>query len=307
MLTSEQRITRLGRIGSSQIAAAIGLHPHKTPFAVWEEVTGRSTFDGNTATRRGEILESAIVQIFEDEHPGLYCMPGETIIGPEDWIVDTPDRYVLDRVGRVGVLEIKAVGPWNAAGWTMERVPDHVELQLRWHMLCTDTNQGWVVGFFNLQDVRAFHFQRDAALDALLLQRGREWYEAHVVTDTPPARKIDGSDESARYARAHFKRQPVTREIDPASDEATLLAELRDVTTARKHLDQREAALRNELAMALKGDSVSMPGASFTLQARKTVAWQKVARALDPSPELIDQHTTESASYVARFNGGSNE
>ena len=38
MLTAEQKVLRAGRIGSSQIAAVLGLHPHKTPFSAWEDI-----------------------------------------------------------------------------------------------------------------------------------------------------------------------------------------------------------------------------------------------------------------------------
>lgn len=307
MLTAEQKMLRLGRMSSSTVAAALGLHPTKTPFAAWEDITGRSAFQGNQATRRGEILEDAIVRIFEEEHPDFWCTPGQTVIGPEDWIVDTPDRIVCDRFGQCGVLEIKAVGPWNMTGWTLDAMPDHVQVQARWHMLATGTSQAWVVAFFNLQDVRTYRLERDHDLEHAILFAAHEWYQKHVVTDVPPPVAIDGSDESTRYARAFFKHLPDSREIEPESPEGQLLVQLRGVATERRRLEQEEASLRNQLALELKGDSVRMSGASFTLQHRKTVAWQKVARALNPSPELVDQFTTESASYVARFNGGSNE
>lgn len=300
MLTAEQKAIRAGRIGSSQIAAVLGLHPHKTPFAAWEDITGRATFTGNVSTGRGNALEDAIARIFEIENPEYYCIEGDTILGKEDWIVDTPDRIICDKFGKCGVLEIKAVGPWNSAGWTQTGVPDHVEMQLRWHMMCADLSVGWAVGFFNIQDVRIIRFERDQSLEEIMLNLGRDWYVKHITTDTPPSREIDASDEAARYVRAHFKKTVTTRELVEGTAEAILFEQLKETSLASKRLVAQEKELRNRLAFALKGDSVSLNGDSFTLQARKVTKWQEIAKSLGAPASLIQEHTRPSLAYTLR-------
>lgn len=64
--TKEQR---LGRIGGSEFATVLDINPYKKRIELVLEKAGviADTFEGNEATRRGQVLENDIIAKFEDE------------------------------------------------------------------------------------------------------------------------------------------------------------------------------------------------------------------------------------------------
>lgn len=305
MLTEFQKEKRLGRIGSSQIAAVLGLNPYKSEYAVWEEITGRSEFKGNLATNYGEILESAISQIFNLKYPQFELKAGETVFGPEpEWQIDTPDRLIFDAFfqQKLGALEIKAVGQWAGKNWNTETAPDPVDLQTRWHLLCNDVSTGWICGFLNIQDVRFFEIQRDLDYEKAIIEVARDWWCRHIKTDTPPPKTATFA-EGTRYLLNCYPNRNGVSLVQADSPEALLLEELKEISEKRKALESAEETLKLQLAQSLgeRAGIVTPSGDSFKLQSRKTVAWKQVALQSGIEESILNQNTTETKYFTCFF------
>lgn len=60
---------RGSHIGASEVAAVMGLNPFKPAKELWLEKTGqKAKFEGNEHTRRGELLEPLVREIYEFVH-----------------------------------------------------------------------------------------------------------------------------------------------------------------------------------------------------------------------------------------------
>ena len=80
-ITATQAAERAKGIGSSDAAAVMGLSPFLTPYELWMQKTGRSEgFAGNEATKRGDILEPAILEMVAVEIEQKVVQPTSTFV-----------------------------------------------------------------------------------------------------------------------------------------------------------------------------------------------------------------------------------
>lgn len=126
---------RKGGIGSSDIAAIMGLCPWRSAYDVWLEKTGRKEgFSGNEATRRGQALEKEA----RLHYNMLYSANMQPACYQHD---DLPFlRSSLDGIDLDAgvVLEIKCPGIKNHESVVRNNVvPDHYIPQIQFHLLCT--------------------------------------------------------------------------------------------------------------------------------------------------------------------------
>lgn len=90
-ITSRSQWLELRRrdITASDIGAACGLSPFKSPLRIWAEKVGEVAETAETAAmRRGRWLETAVLAALADEHP--------------DWVISQPNIYVRDPDARIG-------------------------------------------------------------------------------------------------------------------------------------------------------------------------------------------------------------
>jgi len=117
---------RQRHIGGSDIGVLLGLNPYRTPVELYLDKIGEGKpFKGNVATRRGQMLEPLVAQLYEER-------TGYTTMGQEDrmyavldeeyeFLSCTPDRLAFSLFGQL-VLEIKtgvgeALRHWGASSF----------------------------------------------------------------------------------------------------------------------------------------------------------------------------------------------
>ena len=146
-ITAQQREERKAWLGSSDMAAIMGLDPWRTPADVWAEKTGRLEQQEETSVmRRGNLLEGAILNFAEQELGKLTRNVRSTV--PELHLAANTDAVADygDPQNRLPV-EAKSVGLWGDAGddWGQEgtdEVPERVIVQCHVHMRCLDAPDG---------------------------------------------------------------------------------------------------------------------------------------------------------------------
>lgn len=89
---------------ASDVGAAVGCDPYKSPLKLFAEKTGMIMPDGdNNAMRRGRWLEAAVLEAIRDEHP--------------DWTVTKALVYLRDPELRLGATP-DAYAETDEPGWT---------------------------------------------------------------------------------------------------------------------------------------------------------------------------------------------
>jgi len=112
-------------VTASDIGCLFGLHPYKTPLALWAEKTGVGLdVVENSAMRRGRWLEDAVISACRDTHP--------------DWQIVKPAVYLRDEAMRLGatpdavangdtIIQCKTVADRAFKAW--DGAPVHYQMQ----------------------------------------------------------------------------------------------------------------------------------------------------------------------------------
>lgn len=297
MITNEQLALREGRIGSSDVAAILGLSPFASAYDVWRRlVFGISPSPENNRMRRGALLERAIVDIAAHEL-GLRVAEysPESVIGSEAnglpaWFIDHADAVMTDG----SLIEVKAYA------YTDGTLPESVRLQALWHLAAhPQSPRCHVVVFVNVGDVHYHVVERDDTEIAHLLERVGGWYARHVVPEIPPPMPTELAVGVAAYkAITSGGDGDVLDAGDYSTPDGTPLNEIcADYARITAQIEQREKeaehlkrTIANFLASQGATKLTSRWGKWSIVSANRT-DWKAVAEALSPNNQLIQQHT----------------
>lgn len=240
-LTEEQKARRRNTLGSSEIASVCGINPYQSVHAVWLAKCEGVEFEGNEATLLGQLLEPTIIAIYADRY-GAELVRGDYMVGPEPWISCTPDAGI---VGANAGVEAKLGGfrtfwMWGAGNTDeaeSDAVPLHYLCQAQWQLLVT----GW--DYIDLSallgsEFRTYRIRPSAEVQERLVERGRHFWERHVLTGEPPP--VDGSEDARTMLRHLYPRSG--GEVVQASAELEALA--RDLLAARQEFARAEEMKR---------------------------------------------------------------
>lgn len=137
---------RADKIGGSDAAAIVGLHPYKSNVELWEEKTGvrpASDVSDSAAVQYGAAAEAPIRELFALDFPQFKVNYVENNMWVNDlypWAHASLDGWLTDQEGRKGILEIKTAtihGRAQAVKWE-DRVPDNYYCQLLHYFAVTD-------------------------------------------------------------------------------------------------------------------------------------------------------------------------
>lgn len=265
-LTAEQADVRSRGIGSSDIAAVVGISPFQSCHDVWMVKRGLGSFNGNLATRMGQRIEDAIAEEYADMMRGLGepCVMANfqtTFRHPtEPWILASPDRLVS---GRRRLAEMKNVGFRSMFSWGSEvdALPDYYRLQVEWQLGVCDALSSTgapgeepldahIVAWLGGCDLRVYRIQRDIRLWNLLVEQARAFWFGNVIANVAPP--LDGSDGAKRMVHKLFgdSWKPLGRATPEQEALVERLYEIRKdverVETAKQELETKIKATIGE-------------------------------------------------------------
>lgn len=250
-LSAENLERRVHTLGSSEVAAVLGLNPYATAHQVWLAKCMGETFDGNERTELGQLLEPTIM--------GLYCgryskkiKRGDYTVGPEPWMSCTPDGLIVNDNGieicedeaplceakLVGLRTLYQWGPGNTDEQESDAIPVHYLVQALWQLGCRPRAPYVDVSALLGTEFRSYRIWRDDRTIQNMIDRAGEWWRAYVVTKTPPP--VDGSDGAAQMLKRLFP----TGAGERLKADEKLEALAADVVAARKALENAETAER---------------------------------------------------------------
>lgn len=126
-------------IGSSEIAVIMGASPFSTVNDLYKEKqTGTRTFEGNNATKWGNLLEPLIFQAFLEESGFQGKQPHKMYCDiNHEWATCSPDGFLFDVNGpagqQYGLCEIKNVSAFKSEEWLVSP-PTYYWMQVQWQL-----------------------------------------------------------------------------------------------------------------------------------------------------------------------------
>jgi putative phage-type endonuclease len=155
---------RRGGIGSSEIAAVLGISPWTSPFDLYwrkfDDRPGEETGEETDRQRWGHYMEPAIAGWFEQAHPEFWITrsPGVFMHRERAYQRASPDGLIYDRGSfpdieepddPIATLECKSDN--NRGGWGepgTDEIPEHYLAQKRWQLDTLGLSVGYVVVTF---------------------------------------------------------------------------------------------------------------------------------------------------------------
>lgn len=299
MLTDEQRALRRTCLGSSDMAAVLGLSKWKTPEDIRLIKSGLVEDDArqSDAAEAGTLFEQGVVSW------------ATGILGPVEYDprVEHPDPDVplaanLDaRVIGTGVpLEVKTAGlfgplsdEWGDHG--TDEVPELYTVQCHVHMACTGSDHCWLAAFLGGRGFAMYRIPRSEELVEVIEAEAARFWSEHVIGGVP-CEEAPSIDVLKRRRRVECEA-PVPRELV----EAWLDSE-EEAKAAAKAAETAKARLLAALGGADR--SAPIPGLgtlTYREQSRRgDVDWKTLA--LDhPEIDLEHYRKPPTTFRVARF------
>ncbi|WP_273682524.1 YqaJ viral recombinase family protein [Vreelandella aquamarina] len=247
---------RQSGIGSSDAAAAVGLHPYKSQLELWMDKTGRQSGNVeptqeqqlNSPLHWGQILEPIVAEHYA-RHTGHRVQRVNAILQHVEhpWMLANLDREIVGSE-EVQILECKTAGIYGAKLWK-EGVPEYVQLQVMHQLAVTGQQAADVAVLLGGHELQIHRIERDEAMIEQLIALERQFWD-YVEKDTPPS--ADGSDSADQALRALFPSDD-GETLDFCQD-AGLSQAFSDLQRVRQILDdakKQEAKLKHKLQQAM--------------------------------------------------------
>lgn len=308
MLSEHSKRIRYGGVGSSDVAAIVGVDPHRGAIDVFLQKLGIATVKQTDAMESGHELESPIGRMYCRRFGARLHSGGGTIRHREHaWAVATIDRRA--NPGPAKVVEIKNVGAYMMHAWR-EGPPTHTVVQVEWQLFVADLPSAHIAALLGGTTLKFWYIDHDPELSDMLFVECRAFWMDRVV----PARKAleGGSDEWMAFAPEHTPAEAVDM-LDAAHPDsngcvleptAEAHAAWRALGAADDELERAKAQHAGAEAAAKKliGKADGIEGLfSWKTDKAGRVAWAQVAKALKPPRELVEQFTSAPGRRFLRL------
>jgi len=222
--TLEQLMERQQGLGGSEIAAALGLSPWKTPYELYIEKTTDDPLSLQTpmtpAQEWGHRLENVLALKYQDD-TGYVLIPGFKVHHAHyPWLYATPDRLVYEKEGHgktLKGLEIKTASYRNGEQWGAsgsQIIPEHYYLQIAHYMLVTGISSWDVAVKIDSADFRIYTFERDTQIEEAILEGAKAFWENHVLARKEPPIDFKASGVQELMTRLFPPKESLVIDLD---------------------------------------------------------------------------------------------
>jgi predicted phage-related endonuclease len=251
---------------ASDLGAAVGVDPYRSPLRVYAEKAGEIRADGESnIMRRGRWLETAALEALREELPGWRIERANVYLrDPEVRLGATPDALAEDpeHPERLINVQVKVVArPTYERDWADDRTPLAYQLQTLAEGFLLDADRSLLVALVidtYSADVVVREIARHAGAEQRIREIAAEFWE-NIATGRRPAPDYGKDGETLA---AMFPPRPDVAPLDLGTDNRmlTLLDERRDLKTELKACEEDLAKIDAEIVDKLKGATSATAG-----------------------------------------------
>ncbi|AOY44361.1 hypothetical protein AOT82_1982 [Psychrobacter sp. AntiMn-1] len=251
-------------IGSSDAAAACGIHPYLSMLELWMIKTGRmessidESIEGYSPLYWGNTLEPMVAKYYQ-KHTGNKVRRVNAVLQHPD-----PDKHFMlanldySVVGsdEVQILECKTTGEHGAKLWK-HGVPLYVTCQVQHQLAVTGKTAAHICVLLCGHEAKIYKVERDERLIESIMEREREFWQ-YVETDTPPT--PDHSESAARALKQLYPKPEPNSKIDFKNDAGAnkLFEQLLSYRDYMQELEQRHDQVKHQLQSLIKDHEVAV-------------------------------------------------
>ncbi len=283
-------------IGSSDAAAACGIHPYLSMLELWMIKTGRmasnidESIEGYSPLYWGNTLEPMVAKYYQ-EHTGNKVRRVNAILQHPD-----PDKtfmlanldYAITGNDEVQILECKTAGEHGAKLWK-HGVPLYVTCQVQHQLAVTGKQAAHICVLLCGHEAKIYKVERDERLIESIMEHERLFWQ-YVQTDTPPT--PDHSESAARALKQLYPKPEPNSKIDFKNDAGAnkLFEQLLSYRDYMQELEQRHDQVKHQLQTLIKDNEVAIfdKGAISWKRSKDSVSLDTKA-VIKAHPELLTQ------------------
>lgn len=243
-LSPKQKALRRAGIGSSDVAAILGMSRFQTDFDVYLSKVEGFEPEPLPWQEMGELLEPVAIELYRRKTGASVTLPGTVRHPSRPILLDTADAVAHLPDGTKRPLEAKAIGflgpEWGDDG-TDDVEPAYI-LQCQHHMLVLREHLREPIAAVDMpvlfagREHRIYRVPWDAELAEGVAEQCERWWVDHVVAGKPPP--LEGSRHAAAWLARRF---PLNRRpLEEATEADEPLAEQLRLARARQAEAKRE-------------------------------------------------------------------
>lgn len=284
-------------ISGSDALAAMGLDPRKQRAHLWREKVDDIEQPENEAMVAGRCLEPAVKQLFT-WHTKLQVVDSDVLLRSvaNPWMLATPDGYVRDEGGTLGLFEAKTTTVHLAEEWADDQIPERAAAQTMHYLAVTGLPFAYVAVLINNR-LQWRYLERDERLIRRIIELEAEFWQSVVAREMPPVMYGKDADD---LLRALYPESDGT-DVEATDEQLQLVDNWRSCAEQASHWERR-AKETGQLVKAALGDGERLLYGDRVLATWKSQDHRELDRdALRAAhPELFEQFTINKPRRVLR-------
>ena len=283
-------------IGSSDAAAACGIHPYLSMLELWMIKTGRlhshldDDIDGYSPLYWGNTLEPMVAKYYQ-QHTGNKVRRVNAILqhpDPDNHFMLANLDYAIMGSDEVQILECKTAGEHGAKLWK-HGVPLYVTCQVQHQLAVTGKSAAHICVLLCGHEAKIYKVERDERLIASIIEQERLFWQ-YVETDTPPS--PDHSESAAKALKLLYPTPKPSSKVDLREDEGAnkLFDKLLDYRNSIADLEQHHDQVKHQLQTLIQDNEVAVfnQGAISWKRSKDSIGIDGKA-VIKAHPELLKQ------------------
>lgn len=290
-------LSRRRGIGGSDVAKILGLSKYSSPYQIWMDKTGKieiDTSETSEAAYWGHHMEEVVAKEFE-KRTGKKVRVSNKIYFHKDYpfLLANVDRLV---VGEDAILECKTASEYLKDSWADDEIPIAYLAQVQHYLNVLDKPKAYIACLIGGNKFVWKEIQRDDELIEQMTEKLVDFWENHVLTDTPP--EVDAQKSTTEFINKMYGKDYHDHSIELNAQQIQDLKDLKELKKYESDIKEQINGIENRIKNAL-GES----GATFGNSMEYRVSWKPFSRVTVDSkllkskyPEVYENVTKKSES-----------
>lgn len=247
MLTEEQKSKRCNGIGASDSSIIMGYNHYKTTYQLYLEKIGMVENEEEESELQywGNALEPLIIKRFADENNLEVTFP-DTVYHPDyPYIFANLDGFIPSQNA---VLEAKNVNSFQRKEWDLalnDGIPFVYLIQIAKQVAIMNADKGYCAVLIGGNEYKQFIYQRDKALEELILESDKHFWNCVV-------NRIEPESSNTSDCRLKYRTPNSDKCVQVNHRIGNVLADLINLKSSIKRYNEDEEQLKMQLMTHMK-------------------------------------------------------